>query len=150
MFNKAFNRFTLKKAKNYKFNYADNSFDFIFLTSVFTHMHEADIANYLEEISRMLKPGGRVFITYFLINEETLNYLAKGTTTRKFVKYSEHAYTDNPKTPESAIAHTETYVVELYKKNGLSVDEVCYGKWRSPKELRDTKHNQDRILATKN
>lgn len=149
VFNKAYNRFSFTKAKNYKFNFDDNSFDFIFLTSVFTHMHEADIANYLGEISRMLKPGGRVFITYFLVNEQTLKNISKGTTTRKFVKYIDNAYTDNPRTPESAIGHAEEYVYKLYEKNGLAVDDVSYGKWRSPKELKHINHNQDRVLAIK-
>lgn len=53
----------------YKFPYADNSFDFIYLTSVFTHMLPGGVENYLSEISRVLKPGGKCLITYFLLNE---------------------------------------------------------------------------------
>ena len=48
---------------------ADNSFDLVFLTSVFTHMFAGDVENYLSEISRVLKPGGKCLITWFLLDE---------------------------------------------------------------------------------
>ena len=42
-------------ARYYNFPFSDAQFDIIFLTSVFTHMLSDDVANYIKEISRMLK-----------------------------------------------------------------------------------------------
>ena len=42
-------------ADKFKFPYKDNTFDFVFLTSVFTHLLPADLSNYLREVSRVLK-----------------------------------------------------------------------------------------------
>jgi len=54
--------------KKFVFPYADSSFDLVFLTSVFTHMLPEDVKRYMEEISRVLKSGGRSVVTYFLVN----------------------------------------------------------------------------------
>jgi hypothetical protein len=48
---------------DFKFPYADASFDLVFLTSVFTHMRSAEVQRYLDEIYRVLKPGGRCLCT---------------------------------------------------------------------------------------
>ena len=56
--------------------------------SVFTHMRRREVANYLSEISRVLKPNGKCYITYFLINEETLGCLDKlGDSADGWVNY---------------------------------------------------------------
>ena len=41
--------------------------DVAFLTSVFTHMLPEDVEHYLDELARVLKPGGRTLITWFLL-----------------------------------------------------------------------------------
>ena len=39
----------------------DETFDFVFLASVFTHMLPEGVEHYLSEIARVLKPGGTLF-----------------------------------------------------------------------------------------
>jgi len=51
-----------------RFPYADNSFDFAFLTSVFTHLRPADVSHYLRELARVLEPGGTLFATAFVLD----------------------------------------------------------------------------------
>nr|WP_136251959.1 class I SAM-dependent methyltransferase [Ningiella ruwaisensis] len=150
VFNKAYNKFSFRKAKNYKFKYKEASFDFIYLTSVFTHMHSEDIDNYLSEISRMLKPGGKCFITYFLIDEATIKLIDQGKSKRAFKLYRENSYTDNPKNPEVAIAFNKDFVEGLYKKHRLSIEDLYLGRWRNPLELKKLTSNQDHIIAVKN
>jgi ubiquinone/menaquinone biosynthesis C-methylase UbiE len=149
IYNKFYNKFAYKKSRNFKFPFDNSKFDFIYLTSVFTHMHSEDVDNYLSEIHRMLKPGGIAFITYFLINEETKKFMEEGKSTRKFRKYTENSYTDTPKNPESAIAFDEEFIESLYSKNNMKIDKVSLGKWRFPKMHKSLSHNQDRIVAVK-
>ncbi|MBD0361051.1 MAG: class I SAM-dependent methyltransferase, partial [Nitrososphaeraceae archaeon] len=47
IYNGVYNPAGKYKASNYKFPYKDESFDFVFLTSVFTHMLTEDMENYL-------------------------------------------------------------------------------------------------------
>ena len=43
--------------------YADESFDLVYAISVFTHMTEAEQRSWLEEIGRVVRPGGFVLFT---------------------------------------------------------------------------------------
>ena len=59
VYNSFYNDAGQYQGSEYQFPFSDNKFDVIFLASVFTHMHPNDIAQYLREIARCLKPGGR-------------------------------------------------------------------------------------------
>ncbi|WP_374047825.1 methyltransferase domain-containing protein [Mangrovimonas sp. YM274] len=71
-------------ASDFKFPFEANSFDFVFLTSVFTHMFEKYLENYLIEIRRILKPNGRCLFTFFLLNEEAEKRVSKGKSAFTF------------------------------------------------------------------
>jgi len=72
------------RAEEYTFPYKDEFFDFVFLTSVFTHILPKGVRNYTSEISRVMKPGGRCFIMYFMLNEESLGLIEKGKSDWEF------------------------------------------------------------------
>jgi SAM-dependent methyltransferase len=48
-----------QKAHEYRFPYEDESFDAVFLASVFTYFVPKEMTRYVSEISRVLKKGGR-------------------------------------------------------------------------------------------
>jgi len=51
-------------------------------------MFTPDMENYLKEISRVLKPGGRCFITYFLLNNESEKLIKTGKSSQNlFMAY---------------------------------------------------------------
>jgi SAM-dependent methyltransferase len=113
----------------YEFPYLANSFDFVFLTSVFTHMMPAEFENYLAEIARVLKPGGRVFSTFFLHTAESARLLADGNSMIPFEPQGSY-WVKNPQIPEDAICFRESYVVGQYARLGLQVDTpISYGVW---------------------
>jgi ubiquinone/menaquinone biosynthesis C-methylase UbiE len=146
--NKFYNPEGVYEASSYRFPYEDGSFDFVFLTSVFTHMFPADMENYLREVSRVLKKGGTSFITMFLLNEESEPLIEKGLSTQNFVHKLEGCVTADPKNPEAALAFDETRVRELFAGSGLSIREpIHYGAWCGRKEHLSY---QDIVIATKN
>jgi len=75
VFNKFYNPKGRKSPSDYEFPYENESFDFVFLTSVFTHMLPDGIENYMREIYRVLKKNGRCLITFFLLNDESRNLI---------------------------------------------------------------------------
>lgn len=82
------------KASRYTFPYEDNSFDFVFLTSVFTHMVSADMERYVREVARVLKPGGSCLTTFFLLNAESRDLMPKKALFELNFKYrSRHGRT---------------------------------------------------------
>lgn len=130
IYNKAFNRRGKHKAADYKFPYADESFDFIFLASVFTHMLPFDMENYFSEIARLLKSSGRCLITFFLINRESLKLIEAKLSEIDF-KYATKEYrTTDRNTPESTLAYEEAFIRRLYEHYRLDIVEpIRYGAW---------------------
>ncbi|HJQ41339.1 MAG TPA: class I SAM-dependent methyltransferase [Thermoanaerobaculia bacterium] len=57
-------------ASRYRFPFDDASFDFVFATSVFTHLDPAAARHYLREAQRVLAPGGTFLGTFFLLDGE--------------------------------------------------------------------------------
>lgn len=113
-------------AAGYRFPYADDSFDFAFLTSVFTHLPRAAVDNYLGELSRVLRPGGRCLATYFLINDEAVRLM--GGHGQFGVEHDGQLVVDE-RVPERAIAFHERDMRELHERNGLPLESVHYGSW---------------------
>lgn len=114
----------------YKFPFPDDTFSFAFLTSVFTHMRSHGVENYLNEIQRVLVPGGRCFITYFILNEESEGLIRSNRSRLKFVFPIDQGKAVQEKDPEEAVAFDELYVRELYQKSCLSIVEpIRYGSW---------------------
>lgn len=136
------------KASEYRFPFPDDSFDFIFLTSVFTHMMPADLENYISEIARVMSPGGRLFATFFLLNPESRDLIRKGSSSLNFNHEGLGYLTINPTMPECAIAFPEEYVLGLLENKGFSVQApMHYGSWSGRSMFTSY---QDIILASKN
>lgn len=54
----------------YRFPVADAAIDFSLAKSLFTHLREAEARHYLQEIRRVLRPGGRALISVFLFSRD--------------------------------------------------------------------------------
>lgn len=118
------------QAYEYRFPFDDNHFDFVFLTSVFTHMPVRETEHYLSEISRVLKPGGRCFATFFLLNEESRRSMAGEKSTFNFQYELDGRYTNAPKDPDAGTAFDEPLVLAMLEKNGLYTQDSIYpGNW---------------------
>jgi ubiquinone/menaquinone biosynthesis C-methylase UbiE len=145
--NKHYNPDGEYEASAYRFEFPDDTLDFIFLTSVFTHMFPRDLEHYLAEISRVLKPGKTCFITFFLLNEEANRLIQLGKSSQKFLYELDGCVTTSPENPEIALAFPERYIEDLFAKNGLSiVGPTHYGSWCGrPQYL----SYQDIIVASK-
>lgn len=114
------------EAANYRFPYGDAEFDFAFLTSVFTHLQRPAVENYLRELARVLRPGGRCFATYLLMNEEA-ERLMGGHGQFGFDQGDQLVVDED--VPERAVAFREDDVRELHEQSGLPIEAVHHGSW---------------------
>jgi len=147
IYNKIYHREGKYKAAEYVFPYRDNEFDFIFLTSVFTHLLPPDMENYLAEIARVAKKDGACFITYFLLNDESRSKIESGSSTLDFKYERDGCLMVSEEFPESAIAFEEQFVKDLFGKYGLKINEpVHHGSWSGRKDFLTY---QDVIVAEK-
>ena len=144
VFNARYNKTGEVAAKEFRFPFEDNSFDRVFLTSVFTHMFKDDVANYLSEIARVLKSDGKCLVTWFLLDEVSRQ-------SQHPVMQFNHDVDDVSKTtvksnPEAAIAFDINFVRGLYEKYGLAIENIEHGKWGRPESVYDL---QDMVIAFK-
>ena len=143
IYNEFYNPMGAQKAAEFRFPYDDATFDVVYLISVFSHMLPTDLDHYLGEIARVLKPGGRCFITYYLLNPDSYARGATGHFPFQADGYRAH----DQNTAEWAVAYEEEAIRALHAKHGLSIREpIEYGTWCG----RDTRFSlQDIIVAQK-
>lgn len=127
--NKKYNSAGARNADEYRLPYGDDEFDFVIVTSLFTHLLPSEVANYIAEIGRVLRPGGTVFATYFLLNNESRQLLAEGNGQFDFRFPLGTSRIISRETPEAAIAHDEYEVRNLHATAGLAVGLARYGSW---------------------
>jgi SAM-dependent methyltransferase len=117
-------------SESFAFPYPDESFDFVFLTSVFTHMLPPEVGHYMEEIRRVLRPTGRALMTFFLLNPESLSAIEAGRTKRAFAHEGDGYRFDIEARPEAAVGYREEDAIALLRAAGLDVDgPVHHGRW---------------------
>lgn len=134
------------RAADYMFPFKDESFDFVLLTSVFTHMMPADFENYLAEISRVLKPGGTCFITYFLLNPSSEKMIKAGKSRFTLKHTFETCRIESETDPEFVVAFKQKNIQNSYEKYNLKFKSVHYGSWCGRTDFLDF---QDIIIAQK-
>jgi SAM-dependent methyltransferase len=135
------------KATEYRFPFADERFDLVVLNSVFTHMRAEEVENYLGEIARVLKTGGRCLISFFLLNGESERLIDQGRSTIDLLHEIGPARAMSREKPELAIGFDENYVARLYQRSGLEIRKpIYYGSWCG---RTDYLSYQDLILAFK-
>lgn len=121
----------------YRLPFEDRSFDFVFLTSVFTHLLKEEVQNYVTEISRVLRPGSICFATWFLLQDiEEMKISMK--------PYDDVSRVHSANEPTAAIAYDPAFVRDLYAKNQLTIQNTYPGNWARSQGLTW----QDIVVAT--
>jgi SAM-dependent methyltransferase len=119
----------------YRLPFSDGEFDLAFLSSVFTHMLPDGVANYIAQISRVLKPGGRCVATFFLLTRDSTQRIEAGVSSLDF-KFPFGFYrVIDPRNPSKSVALDEEWVRDRFAAAGLRVVEATYGYWCGGKDL---------------
>jgi SAM-dependent methyltransferase len=132
------------RASEHHFPFGDDRFDVVVLASVFTHMFSDEVEHYLTEVARVLKRGGRCFLSFYLLNEQSRQGIEAGTSTFNFRNERGECRVQSAVNPELAVAHAEDRLRTLFERRHLSIDEVLYGTWSS-----HTTQEQDLIVVHK-
>jgi SAM-dependent methyltransferase len=144
---RAYNPRGHESAAAYRFPFPDQTFDAIFLGSVFTHMLPDAVESYVREIARLLRPGGMCVASYFLITDESRRGVSEG---RSFMSFgvahpSGLCRLHDATTPEAAVALEETFVRRIHEHVGLVIRDIRRGGWWS-----GDRHDQDVVTAVSN
>jgi len=113
-------------AETVRFPYDDASFDFVFATSVFTHLVPGAASRYLAESRRVLRPGGRLFATWFLVSED-------GPLTEaalELLPFDEGTHrVASRQVPEAVVGFPYRFVEDAYANAGLEPMNTIAGYW---------------------
>ncbi len=136
-----------REATDFTFPYPEAAFDLVIVNSVFTHMRPQEIVRYLEEIRRVLRPGGHCWATFFLYNpgEAAVHFGNPGFA----FPYDFGHYRLMDKQVQSAnVALSKAWLMEQASRAGLRAQHVQYGYWRSGSSQAPDRFFQDIVVWT--
>ena len=125
-------------AAGYRFPAEDGTVDLAVATSLFTHVEPDVAAAYLAETGRVLRPGGRLVMTAFCVDDAARAALKAGRARLTLEPYGDAAFAADPRHPERAIGFELDRLTAWAKAGGLVLAEaVDPGDWREPAPRRD-------------
>lgn len=133
VYNKAYSyTATTQAAAGFQFPYPDSSFDVVLAKSVFTHLLQQEAENYIAQIARVLKKGGKAILTFFILTERTRKAIDREESSLPF-KYSfGQCLSVSKDSPEAAVAYPEDFLMKIFEKYKLALAEpILYGYWFS-------------------
>ena len=111
--------------------FAAGSFDFVIATSVFTHLSRHEFKALAGQLSSLLRPGGRLFATFFLLDDVSVEAMGRGGARLTFPDAGARmtaGAVGHP--PGSAVAFRRDYVESILDGNGFSVGKPpLRGTW---------------------
>lgn len=135
-------------ATSFTFPYEDNTFDRAFLFSIFTHFSVAEIAHYLKEIQRVLKPGGLCLATFFIYNPEVEAAIAKQEDFNFPIAVENYRLMDES-VQSANIALDEHLLGRLTAEAKLKQAKYIKGFWKPPYQKTETNDFQDILVLEK-
>jgi SAM-dependent methyltransferase len=114
----------------YAFPCRTDSADVVFATSVFTHMQASEVRHYINETARIVKPGGRCYFTFFLIDEDSEQSIKAGTSSFTFSHQGEGCRIESTDEPDMAVAYGLPWVEETLVSAGFRVCHIVRASWR--------------------
>jgi ubiquinone/menaquinone biosynthesis C-methylase UbiE len=147
-YNQTYHRSGQLDPRSLRWPVEDGEFDLVYLRSVFTHMPPEEVDHYLSEIRRVLRPGGRCLITYFMMTEESVRLMSGEGSWIDFA-YDYGHYRRHDPGPVGSFAYTEEHIRQLYRKHRLKIVEPIHPGYWCGREEGDCHSSQDIIIATK-
>jgi len=118
------------EASSVTFPYPDSGFTFAFATSLFSHLLADATLRYFSELARVLAPGGRAFLTFFLLDDFARERAREQTTYPTFTHSWEHGLLNDPEKPEDAVAYDADWILGALREAGLKPRlPIRWGKW---------------------
>jgi SAM-dependent methyltransferase len=103
----------------------EQSKDFIYSLSLYSHLLEAEVIEYIRKSYRILRTNGIMFLTFFCIEHVELG----GRWT--FRHRRGNAYIESTRYPEAAVAYHEAFLIDVAKKCGFREVTVAPKKGQS-------------------
>lgn len=114
-------------ATDFRFPYTEGGFDFVFLTSVFTHMQPDEVAHYLAEIARVMDTNGTCLATFFVLTADAKMRSEKRPFSFPHI-YEGYALMD-AQVKAANVAYDPEWLEAAAAKAGLCIEKLYAGYW---------------------
>ena len=118
------------RPEEFVFPWPENAFTLSFAVSIFTHLSGPATRNYLAEIARTLQPGGRLFATFYVLDEQSMQLVADSKTHPPFSVTTDDGMIGDAASPEAAVAFHAQWLADALLSAGLTFDAFYPGRWR--------------------
>jgi SAM-dependent methyltransferase len=115
-------------AADYIFPYQSDQFDFACAISVFTHMLPQETANYFAQARRVLKTGGYLVATFYILDAESITMMDRNPGFKFPYQYGEHALMDRD-VQSANLAYRREFIERLIKESGFRIETEVKGSW---------------------
>lgn len=115
-----------QQAGSFTFPYPNNTYDIACSFSVFTHMLPDGVSRYLQESYRVLKPGGRLYATFFINNE----YAAFPKEFNFPYAFKRYALMDT-KITSANVLYDRAYLLDMIEASGFRLHNEVVGRWNN-------------------
>jgi SAM-dependent methyltransferase len=112
-----------KPDAQYALPIADESADFVFSTSLFTHLLEKELVNYTQESYRVLKRDCWMAMYCFSMDHPPPTFGDRHT----FGFRMGNAHVESMSVPEAAVAYEEKFLLEMAREAGFRTAEMLIG-----------------------
>jgi SAM-dependent methyltransferase len=115
-------------ASQFRFPFADASFDFVFASSLYTHLDDAEMQQYIRESRRVLTPGGTFLATFFLLDDVARANMAARAEYNFPIADGVMRRMDGASSA-AGVAFDEPFVVLTLAGAGFETVRVIHGNW---------------------
>jgi SAM-dependent methyltransferase len=140
-------RNTGQDAATFTFPFENNSFDFAIANSLFTHMMPNEVQQYYKELHRVLKPGGKIYATFFIgnnINRYTSNPFFSFKVIKENYRLMDEQVTG------ANIAFDESYLFsDIISPKHFDLSYKSYGFWSNESLKSECEEFQDIVVMVK-
>jgi SAM-dependent methyltransferase len=136
-----------KNAADYRFPYSSNYFDLACSISVFTHILPKETDNYFKETHKILKDGGLLIATFFLLDDETKKMMQAHNGFKFPHEFEHHALMDKSVTAAN-VAYQRGYLFKMSQSYGFEVVKTIDGYWCGRNKTEDSCF-QDMVIFKK-
>ncbi|MBL7699767.1 MAG: class I SAM-dependent methyltransferase [Chitinophagaceae bacterium] len=126
--NDLYNMEASKPASEFVFPYAAGAFNAACAISVFTHMQEDEVTQYLRQMSRVLAAGGSCLCTFFIITEERLKKNSRNINAFFPYTYGDY-YLHDSRVKDANIAYNIEAIKHMCSGAGLEISSFLEGWW---------------------
>jgi SAM-dependent methyltransferase len=112
-----------------RFPYLDAAFDVVCAFEVFMHVPLEGVRNYLNEIARVVKPGGVAVISFMAVWENEREPMYSG---RRFKALGDGVYTRFPEKQGLSMGYSVGLLRELFRAMNFELIAELEGLWHSP------------------